>query len=47
MRLERKILIEKRENRIRTFFLEDGEIVEIHSAPEEERGAGSHRRMRV
>ena len=43
MRLERKILIEKRDNRIRTFFLEDGEIVEIHSAPEEDRGAGSHR----
>ena len=41
--MERKILIEKRENRIRTFFLEDGEIVEIHSAPEEEQGNGSHR----
>lgn len=41
--MERKILIEKRENRIRTYFLEDGDIVEIHSAPEEESGLGSHR----
>lgn len=42
-KLERKILIEKRENRIRTFFLEDGDIVEIHSASEEEAGSGVHR----
>ena len=41
--MERKILIEKRENRIRTFFLEDGDIVEIHSAAEEASGIGSHR----
>lgn len=41
--MERKILIEKRENRIRTFFLEDGDIVEIHSAAEEESGSGSCR----
>ena len=41
--MERKILIEKRENRIRTFFLEDGDIVEIHSAAEEAAGIGSHR----
>ena len=41
--MERKILIEKRENRIRTFFLEDGDIVEIHSAAEKAAGIGSHR----
>lgn len=41
--MERKILIEKRDNRIRTYFLEDGDIVEIHSAPVEETGAGCHR----
>ena len=41
--MERKILIEKRDNRIRTYFLEDGDIVEIHSAPAEETGAGCHR----
>lgn len=41
--MERKILIEKRENRIRTFFLEDGDIVEIHSTAEEAAGIGSHR----
>lgn len=35
--MERKILIEKREGRIRTYFLEDGEVVEIHSAPSDER----------
>ena len=29
--MRRKILIEKRDNRIRTYFCEDGEIVEIHS----------------
>lgn len=29
--MERKILIEKMDNRIRTYFLEDGDVVEIHS----------------
>ena len=29
--MERRILMEKRDNRIRTYFLEDGDIVEIHS----------------
>ena len=29
--MKRKILIEKRDGRIRTYFLEDGDIVEIHS----------------
>ena len=42
-KLERKILIEKRDNRIRTYFLEDGDIVEIHSAPAEEADTGCHR----
>lgn len=41
--MERKILIEKRDNRIRTYFLEDGDIVEIHSSAAEETGAGCHR----
>ena len=41
--MERKILIEKRDGRIRTYFLEDGEIAEIHSAPAEEKGTKSHR----
>ena len=41
--MERKILIEKRDNRIRTYFLEDGHIVEIHSSAAEETGAGCHR----
>ena len=41
--MERKILIEKRDNRIRTYFLENGDIVEIHSAPVSEDGSGAHR----
>ena len=41
--MERKILSEKRDNRIRTYLLEDGDIVEIHSATVEETGAGCHR----
>ena len=41
--MKRKILIEKRDNRIRTYFIEDGDIVEIHSAPADESGAGCHR----
>lgn len=41
--MERKILIEKRDGRIRTYFLEDGKIAEIHSAPAEEKGTKSHR----
>lgn len=31
--MKRKILIEKRDNKIRTYFLENDDIVEIHSAP--------------
>lgn len=41
--MERRILIEKRDNRIRTYFLEDGDIVEIHSAPVSEGASGIHR----
>lgn len=41
--MERKILIEKRDNRIRTYFLENGDIVEIHSAPASEGASGIHR----
>ncbi len=29
--MKRKLLIEKRDNKIRTYFMEDGDIVEIHS----------------
>lgn len=35
--MKRKILIEKREGRIRTYFLENEEIVEIHSAFSDDR----------
>lgn len=41
--MERKILIEKRDSRIRTYFMENGDIVEIHSAPAKESETGSHR----
>ena len=40
--MKRKILIEKTENQIRSFFLEDGEIVEIHCASVDEESAGQH-----
>lgn len=40
--MKRKILIEKTENQIRSFFLEDGEIVEIHCASADEESAGQH-----
>ncbi len=41
--MKRKILIEKRDNRIRTYFSEDGDIVEIHSAPADESGKNAYR----
>ena len=41
--MERKILIEKSDSRIRTYFLEDGDIVEIHSASSDETGSGRYR----
>ena len=41
--MKRKILIEKTEGQIRTFFLEDGDIVEIHCADADQDRAGSHR----
>ncbi len=31
-KLKRKLLIEKTDNKIRTYFIEDGDVVEIHSA---------------
>lgn len=40
--MKRKILIEKTEEQIRTFFLENDEIVEIHCAPADEESAGRH-----
>lgn len=40
--MKRKILIEKTEDQIRTFFLENDEIVEIHCAPADEESAGRH-----
>lgn len=40
--MKRKILIEKTENQIRSFFLEDGEIVEIHCASADEESAGQY-----
>ena len=40
--MKRKILIEKTEGQIRTFFLENDEIVEIHCAPADEERAGRH-----
>lgn len=41
--MKRKILIEKRENRIRTYLMEEDEIVEIHSAPADGSGTDRHR----
>nr|WP_294492312.1 ribonuclease E/G [uncultured Mediterraneibacter sp.] len=41
--MKRKILIEKRDGRIRTFFMEDGEIAEIHSTPEDGGSSGRYR----
>ena len=40
--MKRKILIEKTENQIRSFFLEDGEIVEIHCASADEESVGQY-----
>ena len=40
--MKRKLLIEKTEGQIRTFFLENDEIVEIHCAPADEESAGRH-----
>ena len=40
--MRRKILIEKTDHQIRTFFLEDDDIVEIHCAPDGESGTGRH-----
>lgn len=40
--MKRKILIEKTENQIRSFFLEDGEIVEIHCASADEESGGQY-----
>lgn len=40
--MKRKILIEKTEEQIRTFFLENDEIVEIHCTPADEESAGRH-----
>ena len=41
--MKRKPLIEKRDNRIRTYFIEDGDIVEIHSASASPSEADRHR----
>lgn len=41
--MERRILIEKNDARIRTYFLEDGNVVEIHSAPADEGDGGNFR----
>ena len=41
--MKRKLLIEKRDNRIRTYFIEDGDIVEIHSASASPSEADKHR----
>ncbi len=41
--MKRKLLIEKRDNRIRTYFIEDGDIVEIHSASASPSEADRHR----
>lgn len=40
--MKRKILIERTERQIHTFFLENDEIVEIHCAPADEKSAGRH-----
>lgn len=41
--MKRKLLIEKRDNRTRTYFIEDGDIVEIHSASASPSEADRHR----
>lgn len=41
--MKRKILIEKTEEQIRTFLLEDEDIVEIHCADADDRGTDSYR----
>ena len=41
--MKRKILIEKAEGQIRTFFMEDGDIVEIHCADADGGRAENHR----
>ena len=41
--MKRKLLIEKRDNRIRTYFIEDGDIVEIHSVSASPSEADRHR----
>lgn len=41
--MKRKLLIEKRDNRIRTYFIEDGDIAEIHSASASGGEADRHR----
>ena len=41
--MKRKLLIEKRDHRIRTYFIEDGDIVEIHSATASGGNEESHR----
>lgn len=41
--MKRKILIEKRDNRIRTYYMEDGDIVEIHSSLADESRQSAHR----
>ena len=41
--MKRKILIEKRDGRIRTYHMEDGDIVEIHSTPADESGKNAYR----
>lgn len=41
--MKRKILIEKAEGQIRTFFMEDGDIVEIHCADADSDRTESHR----
>ena len=41
--MKRKLLIEKRDSKIRTYFLEDDDIVEIHSTPASGGDADRHR----
>lgn len=40
--MKRKILIEKRDHKIRTYFLEDDDVREIHSAPEDQETSARH-----
>ena len=41
--MKRKVLIEKRDGKIRTYFIEDDDIVEIHSTPVSGGEADMHR----